>query len=475
MSSQGYVPHLCANGETGCGLSFDVSAEQTDGRVHVAVNGRCMAKPGPDIPNGCACGGGDVGTYYDGECKGPPPFDPSTCPFSQADLDAEDALGTSISDGYWTCETIIGWQGDAVCADSTNKHYDWGLKCPAHCAKQLYYCNDTPHDESVLSFCQLDSRCNAENVCEPKSTPPPPTPAPPTPAPTPAPPTPAPPTPAPPTPSPPPPEWTGCSTYAANTGTSRADPCMAHGASNQQAYCVYGDHCACTDGFVCDDGKSQEGECESGTGTTVHCVSKEQCMGDYDATDAYPVGPRKTNCGGSTGNGCMDYLGGFDSLTWSTVACQAGSYIAVIRYALSAGDRPQRVTVNGVDIVASQSFPGTGGWDKWGTVDVAVTLAAGINTIKLTGTGSSGGNFDKMTLITDPSATPVPTPVPTTAPTPAPEDCKAEKNELQVRIDAEKSKTAVLQRELQLMAAKLQAASTCRAAPLASECDGFGC
>ena len=130
-----------------------------------------------------------------------------------------------------------------------------------------------------------------------------------------------------------------------------------------------------------------------------------QCTSDFDATDALANGPRKTICSGSTGNGCMDYQGQFDSLTWTTDACQeAGSYIASFRYVLAYGNRPQRVTVNGVDIVASQSFPATGGWSTWGTVDVAVTLAAGTNTIKLTGTGYSGGNYDKMSIIVDENA-----------------------------------------------------------------------
>jgi len=130
----------------------------------------------------------------------------------------------------------------------------------------------------------------------------------------------------------------------------------------------------------------------------IHRRSEDSCVGDYDATDAIADGPRKANCDGSTGNGCMDYQGGRDSLTWVTTACQAGSYIAAFRYTLESGSRPLRVTVNGVDVVASQSFPATGGWSKWGTVGIPVTLGAGTNTIALTGTGSSGGNFDKMTL-----------------------------------------------------------------------------
>lgn len=59
-------------------------------------------------------------------------LDPSTC--TQADIDAEDALGTSISDGHWTCKTLTGWE-TAFCTDPTEQHYDWARNCPAHCAE----------------------------------------------------------------------------------------------------------------------------------------------------------------------------------------------------------------------------------------------------------------------------------------------------------------------------------------------------
>ena len=59
-------------------------------------------------------------------------LDPSAC--TQADIDAEDALGTSISDGYWTCKNLTGWE-TAFCTDPTAQHYDWARNCPAHCAE----------------------------------------------------------------------------------------------------------------------------------------------------------------------------------------------------------------------------------------------------------------------------------------------------------------------------------------------------
>ena len=94
----------------------------------------------------------------------------------------------------------------------------------------------------------------------------------------------------------------------------------------------------------------------------------------------------------------MDFQGSTDSLEWTLHACEAGLFVASFRYANSDTDRPQQVAVNGVVVNASQSFPTTGGWTSWNTVDVPVTLKAGANAIKLTATGSSGGNFDKMSI-----------------------------------------------------------------------------
>jgi hypothetical protein len=49
-------------------------------------------------------------------------------------------------------------------------------------------------------------------------------------------------------------------------------------------------------------------------------------------------------------------------------------------------------------IAPSLSFPPTGSWDTWGTAEVTTDLVAGFNTIRLTTTGSSGGNFDALVI-----------------------------------------------------------------------------
>jgi len=53
-------------------------------------------------------------------------------------------------------------------------------------------------------------------------------------------------------------------------GNDACSPAEAAGADGQ-ATCVDGDHCMCTDGFLCADTK-EEGACTAGTGDTVFCV-----------------------------------------------------------------------------------------------------------------------------------------------------------------------------------------------------------
>ncbi len=72
----------------------------------------------------------------------------------------------------------------------------------------------------------------------------------------------------------------------------------------------------------------------------------------------------------------------------------------VFRYAAGAGNASRLVYANGADVVANQSFAGTGGWGNYATVTVNVPLQAGSNTVSLifnSGKGSSNWlNLDKI-------------------------------------------------------------------------------
>jgi hypothetical protein len=60
--------------------------------------------------------------------------------------------------------------------------------------------------------------------------------------------------------------------------------------------------------------------------------------------------------------------------------------------------RPLKLTINGVDVIPSLAFPATGSFAVWGTHMVSQLLTTGNNVITLTAIGSSGGNFDELTI-----------------------------------------------------------------------------
>eukprot|EP01050_Picozoa_sp_SAG11_P027458 SAG11_NODE_6964_length_1218_cov_1.279714_2_plen_236_part_00 len=69
------------------------------------------------------------------------------------------------------------------------------------------------------------------------------------------------------------PVYDGCGGYGLPADGSGHDPtpCGAPGVSPSQAMCVYGDHCMCSDGYVCAD-TLVPGECTAGTGGSVFCI-----------------------------------------------------------------------------------------------------------------------------------------------------------------------------------------------------------
>ena len=67
------------------------------------------------------------------------------------------------------------------------------------------------------------------------------------------------------------------------------------------------------------------------------------------------------------------------------------------RYAASTV-RGLKLTINGVDVIASVPFPSTGSFANWGNYITNQPLIAGNNTITLTAIGSSGGNFDEISI-----------------------------------------------------------------------------
>ncbi len=76
----------------------------------------------------------------------------------------------------------------------------------------------------------------------------------------------------------------------------------------------------------------------------------------------------------------------------------AGEQTIQIRFANGgATNRPMQIKLNNSVIAESLSFNPTGSWIIWNTVDISANFTAGINTLRLTSTGSEGGpNIDQF-------------------------------------------------------------------------------
>jgi hypothetical protein len=131
----------------------------------------------------------------------------------------------------------------------------------------------------------------------------------------------------------------------------------------------------------------------------------EGCHGNYEAEDATISGAREhtppttSAHQGFTGRSFVDYVNANnDYVEWNLPSCTGGAVTLSFRYALSSGDRPLKVIVNGAEITSSLSTPATGGWNRYGTVDIAATFVPGANTVKLQANGRSGANVDSLII-----------------------------------------------------------------------------
>jgi alpha-L-fucosidase len=124
--------------------------------------------------------------------------------------------------------------------------------------------------------------------------------------------------------------------------------------------------------------------------------------GDYQAEDAtISQGTAATNHTGYTGTGFVDYTNVSGSYVQFAVnAAAAGTVPVTVRFANgTTTNRPMDLAVDGITVVAGQSFNPTADWNTWATVTFQAPLTAGANTIRLTATTANGGpNLDKITV-----------------------------------------------------------------------------
>ncbi|WP_405014708.1 carbohydrate-binding protein [Kitasatospora sp. NBC_01539] len=128
---------------------------------------------------------------------------------------------------------------------------------------------------------------------------------------------------------------------------------------------------------------------------------------------------------GYTGTG---FVGGYTdgnkgtaSTAFAVTSGQAGTGSVAVRYANGTGStKTLSLIVNGTNAGQIQ-LPATANWDTWATVDQAVTLKAGANTVALSFTTADSGNINLDSLTpTAPTGTASPSPSPTGPTTPPP-------------------------------------------------------
>lgn len=87
-----------------------------------------------------------------------------------------------------------------------------------------------------------------------------------------------------------------------------------------------------------------------------------------------------------------------NGVSWRVNFSGAGTQTFTFRYA-GIDSRPARLLINGVNVVASISFPATGSWSTWATVTVNAAVSAGVADVRLEANGSSGlANIDHLAV-----------------------------------------------------------------------------
>jgi CubicO group peptidase (beta-lactamase class C family) len=101
---------------------------------------------------------------------------------------------------------------------------------------------------------------------------------------------------------------------------------------------------------------------------------------------------------GYTGTGYVNTANASNTWVQWTVSAQAAGPAAIsIRFANASGTRPGRIELNGAVAISSISFPATGAWTTWSTLNTTLNLVQGNNAIRVVCTGSSGcPNIDRL-------------------------------------------------------------------------------
>jgi hypothetical protein len=147
-----------------------------------------------------------------------------------------------------------------------------------------------------------------------------------------------------------------------------------------------------------DPAKTEPGVC--GCGVPEGSCGSDEALYEAEARSQASGCNQAANHAGFTGAGFMDYGGNGTWIEWTTIKVpRAGTYLLTFRYANgSGGNRASTILVNGQS-AGFVSFPPTGGWPKWSTQTLSVSLRQGANTLRvLASTGSGGPNLDHVVV-----------------------------------------------------------------------------
>jgi len=110
--------------------------------------------------------------------------------------------------------------------------------------------------------------------------------------------------------------------------------------------------------------------------------------------------------GGFTGWGYLAAWNGNGQVDFKINSAVAGPHELVFRYAAGAGNASRAITANGVTLASSLSFPNTGGWPNYQTVNLPCNLPAGPSTVSVIFDSAQGSsnwlNLDNLIVNGDP-------------------------------------------------------------------------
>jgi carbohydrate binding protein with CBM6 domain/F5/8 type C domain-containing protein/fibronectin type III domain protein len=149
---------------------------------------------------------------------------------------------------------------------------------------------------------------------------------------------------------------------------------------------------------------------EGGEGVAYHDLDATNNGGQFRTTGVDIEATTDTGGGYNVG-----WMRAGEWLIYSVTVATAGSYTLDARVASSGTGGTFHVEANGVNVTGTLAVPNTGAWQSWQSVTKTVTLAAGLQTLRLVvDSDGPGGSFGNVNLLRLTAATTTAPPPPTT-------------------------------------------------------------